>query len=59
MAASPIIAPEEEEIVVERKIRKAYEPVLQPKPKSPKHRLQNLLFEIFEGHEDFLGWTPD
>jgi hypothetical protein len=56
MAACPTIAPEEE-IAVEKKIRKVYVPT--PKPVSPKQGVKGLLFEIFEGHEDFLGWTPD
>jgi hypothetical protein len=59
MAASPIIAPKEEEIVLEEKTRKTSEPELKPKPVNPKQRVQDMVFEIFKGHEDFLGWTPD
>jgi hypothetical protein len=24
-----------------------------------KQRLTHLLYKVFSGHEDFLGWTPD
>lgn len=26
---------------------------------SLRERIEALLREIFEGHEEFLGWTPD
>lgn len=29
------------------------------KPTSLKQRIEVWLREIFEGHEEFLGWTPD
>jgi len=53
--AAPCIAPEVE-IPVEKKplIR-----VSEPKPAGPKQRVRDLLVAIFEGHEEFLGWTPD
>jgi len=53
MAASPKLAPQME-VVWEKKTPSAGE----PKPSSPKQRFQNLLIEIFKGHTDFLGWTP-
>jgi hypothetical protein len=28
-------------------------------PRTPKQRLRKLLCEIFEGHEQYLGVTPD
>jgi hypothetical protein len=56
MVASPILAPEED-IAVVKKIRKVYVPT--PKPVGRNERVREMLFEIFEGHEDFLGWTPD
>ncbi|MGA8212665.1 MAG: hypothetical protein WB799_03680 [Candidatus Sulfotelmatobacter sp.] len=59
MAASPIIAPEEEGTALEEKTRKTSQPELKSKPVNPKQQVQDTLFEIFEGHEDFLGWTPD
>ncbi len=58
MAASAIISPEEE-TAVEEETRKTGEPELKPKPGEPKRQGRNTLFEIFKGHEDFLGWTPD
>lgn len=53
-----IIAPEVETPVeppVERQPVWADE----PKPLGWKQRVRDLLVAIFEGHEDFLGWTPD
>ena len=34
-------------------------PAEEPKPVGWKQRVHNLLVAIFEGHEEFLGWTPD
>jgi hypothetical protein len=31
----------------------------EPKPVAPKRQVRSLLHEIFEGHEEFLGLTPD
>ncbi len=56
MAASPVITPEEE-LAEEKKTVKASAP--KPKPVRPKQARQTLLEEIFEGHEEFLGYTPD
>jgi len=28
-------------------------------PITMKHRLGRLLREVFEGREEYLGWTPD
>jgi len=50
-----IIAPEEEELVIGKKPAPAEE----PKPVRRNARLRDLLTEIFAGHEEFLGWTPD
>jgi hypothetical protein len=58
MAASPIIAPEEE-MAFEEKTLKVYERKLTPKPLGPKQRVKDMLVTIFEGREEFLGWTPD
>jgi hypothetical protein len=52
--AAANIAPQVEP-PVEKKIVRTYE----PKPVAPKPPVRNLLSEIFEGHEEFLGWTPD
>jgi len=49
-----IIAPEVEPDVEEKP------PQLdEPKPVTSKRRVRDLLVAIFEGHEEFLGWTPD
>ncbi|MFZ0294485.1 MAG: hypothetical protein WAL52_12835 [Candidatus Sulfotelmatobacter sp.] len=58
MAANPIIAPEEE-IVFEEKALKVHQPKLTPKAVGPKQRVKDILVKIFEGREEFLGWTPD
>lgn len=58
MAASPVIAPEEE-IDLENKTLKDRKSQIEPKPAGPAKRIQNVLFAIFAGHEEFLGWTPD
>jgi hypothetical protein len=52
--ATPSIAPDVK-LSVEKKTMQVWE----PKPPSLKQRVQNLLVEIFGGHEEFLGWTPD
>jgi len=31
----------------------------EPKRVAPKNPFRDLLAKIFQGHEDFLGWTPD
>jgi hypothetical protein len=40
-------------------VEKKATPVNEPKPVGVKQRVQDLLVAIFEGHEEFLGWTPD
>lgn len=57
MAASPVTTPEEEEVALKNKTQKVREP--KPEPASPKPPPRDLVHRIFEGHEDFLGWTPD
>ena len=52
--AATSIAPQEE-VAVEKKTNK----VCESKPMAPKPQAQNLVAKIFEGHEEFLGWTPD
>ena len=52
--ASTIIAPE-----VESPVEKRPERVDEPKPVGWKQWVRDLLVAIFEGHEEFLGWTPD
>jgi hypothetical protein len=48
------ITPEVEPLVEERSVR-----VDEQKPIDWKQRVRDLLIAIFEGHEEFLGWTPD
>ena len=52
--ATTCIAPE-----VERPVEKASVRIDGPKPVGWKQRIRELLIAIFEGHEEFLGWTPD
>lgn len=52
--ATTSIAPE-----VESPVEKKPAQVDEPKPIGWKQRIRNLLIAIFEGHEEFLGWTPD
>ncbi|MGD0415878.1 MAG: hypothetical protein ABSA80_11030 [Terriglobales bacterium] len=52
--ATPSIAPQ-----VKLPREKKTTSVWEPKPPSLKQQVQNLLVEIFGGHEEFLGWTPD
>ncbi len=51
--ATPCIAPQVEELVAKKTTQSG------PKPVSPKPHTRSPLAEIFEGHEEFLGWTPD
>jgi hypothetical protein len=57
MVTAPTIAPqeEEEELAIEKKTVRLPE----PKPLAQKQPSRSLLSEIFEGHEEFLGLTPD
>lgn len=52
--ATTLVAPEVEAPVEKEPMR-----VSEPKPLTLKQRVRNLLVTIFEGHEEFLGWTPD
>ncbi|MGO9518374.1 MAG: hypothetical protein ACLPND_15145 [Candidatus Korobacteraceae bacterium] len=52
--AAPCIAPP-----VEMRIEKKTVRVSELKPEGLKQRVRDLLVAIFEGHEEFLGWTPD
>ena len=52
--AAPCIAPP-----VEQPVEKKPMQVREPKPAGLKQRVRDLLFDIFKGHEEFLGWTPD
>lgn len=54
LMAAPCIAPP-----VEMPVEKIPLRVSEPKPVSLKERIRALLVAIFEGHEEFLGWTPD
>ena len=52
--AAPCIAP-----LVEDPIETKTPEVRESKPVGPKQPDRSLLAEIFEGHEEFLGLTPD
>jgi hypothetical protein len=54
MAANPNIAPRLELVSKQETAQ-----VVEMQPLSLKKRILNLLLEIFEGHEEFLGRTPD
>ncbi len=54
MAANPNVI-EHAELASERESVQ----IAKPKPVTLKKRLRNLLHRIFEGHEEFLGRTPD
>jgi len=54
MAANPNITPQVK-MVFDKKTMQ----VCDPKPVDLTQRIRDLLVEIFEEHEEFLGWTPD
>jgi hypothetical protein len=54
MAANPNIAPQLELVPKKKNLE-----VLETESVSLKKRVRDLLMEIFEGHEEFLGRTPD
>jgi hypothetical protein len=54
MPATIIEEPEVESPVEEEPAR-----IDEPKPIRRKRSIRDVLVAIFEGHEEFLGWTPD
>jgi len=52
--AAPCIAPQ-----VKPPVEKGTLQACETKPAAPKQPPRGILSEIFEGHEDFLGLTPD
>jgi hypothetical protein len=52
--AATSVAPELNSPVDDEPVR-----VDEPKPVGGKRRVRDLLVAIFQGHEEFLGWTPD
>ena len=55
MTTSPVLDRE-----VETEVEKETAKISEPKPPGPlRPKRRTLLEEIFEGHEDFLGYTPD
>jgi hypothetical protein len=57
---STILEPEvESPIELELPVEKNPEPSYASRPADPKRRVRDLLIEIFKGHEEYLGWTPD
>jgi hypothetical protein len=33
--------------------------IAEPMPVTLTYRLRDLLIQMFEGYQEFLGWTPD
>jgi hypothetical protein len=58
MAAAPCVAPKVEP-ASENKTLKLCERKLKPKPVGWKPRVRDVVAEIFQEHEEFLGCTPD
>jgi len=62
MAASPRIAPQVEP-VFEKKTLKLCAPQHKPKPRpktaGQKPQVRDMVAEIFQGYEEFLGCTPN
>jgi hypothetical protein len=55
MTANSVLEPE-----VEPKVEKKTVNLSGPKPATPlRPKRRTLLEEIFEGHEEYLGYTPD
>jgi hypothetical protein len=54
MAASPKLTPQ-----LAIAWDKNSPPAAEPKPAGLKQRVRDLLIEIFKGHREYLGWTPD
>jgi hypothetical protein len=52
--ATSCIAPQ-----VKMHVEEKLMPVSETRPAGLKQRIRDLLVAIFEGHEEFLGWTPD
>jgi hypothetical protein len=44
---------------VETESEKEIETVREPEPVPPTPKRRTLLQRIFEGHEEYLGYTPD
>ena len=56
---SPVCIEPEVESPVEEERLHVDKAKSEPEPQGPKQRIRALLAEIFSGHEEFLGWTPD
>jgi hypothetical protein len=52
---APGVETTEAEIPVEDKALQ----VKEPGPAGGKRHVRDLLVAIFQGHEEYLGWTPD
>jgi hypothetical protein len=52
--AGTCVAPEIESSVEEKELRS-----VEPKQLEPRRPVRSLLSEIFEGHREYLGYTPD
>lgn len=58
MAANPKTVPQVK-LHVERQTLEIVESKSESKPASARQRIREILLKIFEGHQDFLGRTPD
>jgi hypothetical protein len=54
MVANPNIVPQ-----LERATHKEPMQIAEPKPATLKKRVRDLLIDMFEGYQEFLGRTPD
>jgi hypothetical protein len=54
MAANPNIIPQLKLALNDKSV-----PISKPNETPLNQRIHNLLREIFEAHEEFLGYTPD
>ena len=52
--ATTCVAPEVETPVEKKPVRAE-----EPKPVGWKQSVRELLIAMFQGHEEYLGWTPD
>jgi len=60
MAANPNIAPQIERTFGQETVRaRDLRPARVKQKVSVKQKVFDLLIEILEGYEEFLGWSPD
>jgi len=54
-----LLEPEVLEPELETPVQETRVPTELSQSSNLKQRFRNLMVTIFEGHEEFLGWTPD